>query len=331
MTDIIGHDVKGEAVQEVILRNAAGARASILSWGAVVRDLEVPMPDGSLRRVVLGFADIADYGENGPYLGALCGRVCNRIAQGRFRLEGRDYQLPINAAGEVSLHGGIRGFTRRNWQVVEATEDSVLLRLVSPDGEEGYPGTVTVDCRYTLTEDNALRMELSGTSDAVTLLNLTNHSYFTLAEGAQARDHWLEVDADFYTPTLPNLINTGEVTRVEGTVYDFRALSRLGANHEVNFVLKGPRGAVVPVARLRSPDQDLELEVATDQPGLLLYCAEGLAAGAGTDGQKLGRGLGVCLEAAGFCDSVNQRHLPSPVLRPGETYRNICEYRFRAL
>ena len=122
MTDIIGHDVKGEAVQEVILRNAAGARASILSWGAVVRDLEVPMPDGSLRRVVLGFADIADYGENGPYLGALCGRVCNRIAQGRFRLEGRDYQLPINAAGEVSLHGGIRGFTRRNWQVVEATE-----------------------------------------------------------------------------------------------------------------------------------------------------------------------------------------------------------------
>jgi aldose 1-epimerase len=323
--------VNGEKVQEVILTNAAGARAAILSWGAVVRDMQVPMKNGSLRRVVLGYADVADYGDNGPHLGTVCGRVCNRIAHGRFTLDGKDYQLDVNGAGDVHLHGGPKGFTLRNWKVVETAPNSVLLRLVSPDGDEGYPGKVTVTCRYTLTEDTTLRMELEGTTDAVTLLNMTNHSYFTLAEGALAKDYWLEVASDFYTPTLPNMIPTGEVLKVDGTEFDFRRLRELGQDYEVNFVLTGPRGAVVPVARLRSPAQDLEMEVATDQPGLLLYTAAGLEEGPGTDGQKLGPSLGLCLEAAGFCDSVNWRHFPSPVLEPGATYRNTCEYRFRAL
>ncbi|SJZ54084.1 aldose epimerase family protein [Consotaella salsifontis] len=328
---ILTHRLNGQEVHEIILTNPAGARASILSWGAVVRDLLVPLKGGTLRRVVLGYADISQYGENGPHLGTVCGRVCNRIAHGRFTLDGKDYQLPVNGAGDVHLHGGPKGFTLRNWEVVEASGDTVLLRIVSPDGEEGYPGTVTVTCRYTLTGDNTLRMELEGASDAATLLNMTNHSYFTLAEGAVAQDHWLEVVSDLYTPTRPNLIPTGEVLRVDDSRYDFRELRRLGDNFEANFVLRGARGAVVPVARLASPARDLEMEVATDQPGLLLYTAAGLREGAGTDGQRLGPSLGICLEAAGFCDSVNWRHFPSPILRPGETYRNTCEYRFRAL
>ncbi|SDJ19393.1 Aldose 1-epimerase [Aliiruegeria lutimaris] len=192
------HRIGGEEIQEVLLTNQAGARASILSWGAVLRDLQVPLKDRSLRRVVLGYADVADYATNAPYLGTVVGRVCNRIAHGHFTLDGTEYQLPVNGAGDVHLHGGDKGFTRRNWSVKEAGSDFVLLALVSPDGEEGYPGEVSVTCRYELTEDNALRMEIEGHTDAPTLLNMTNHSYFTLADGAMAAQHWLEVASDLH-------------------------------------------------------------------------------------------------------------------------------------
>jgi aldose 1-epimerase len=325
------HDLGGEAVQEVCLTNAAGARASVLTWGAVLSDLQVPLGDGSLRRVVLGYADPSGYIENPPYLGTMVGRVCNRIANGRFSLDGRAYQLPVNGAGDVHLHGGVKGFTRRNWELVEAGEDFALLRIVSPDGAEGYPGQVTVTCRYTLRGDGVLRIETEGTTDAPTLLNMTNHSYFTLAEGAVAADHWLEVEADFYTPAHPNQIPTGEVLRVEDTRYDFRTLRRIGEDYEINFAVAGPHGAIHPVARLVAPDRDLEMVVASDQPGLLFYTGAGLPEAAGPDGQRHGPSKGLCLEAAGFANSVNTRYFPSSVLRPGEIYRNTCEYRFRAL
>ena len=325
------HDLGGMAVREVLLTNAAGARASILTWGAVLSDLQVPLGDGSLRRVVLGYADPRDYIDNPPYLGTMVGRVCNRIAGGRFSLDGRAYELPVNGDGDVHLHGGVKGFTRRNWELVEAGPDFALLRIVSRDGDEGYPGQLTVTCRYTLTDDTALRIDVEGKTDASTLLNMTNHSYFTLAEGSVAADHWLEVAADFYTPAHPNQIPTGEVLRVDDTRFDFRALRQIGADYEVNFAVHGPRGAVQPVARLIAPDRDLEMVVASDQPGLLFYTGAGLPPADGPGGQKHGPSKGLCLEAAGFCNAINTRHFPSPVLRPGETYRNTCEYRFRAL
>ena len=324
------HRICGEDVREILLTNQAGARASSLSWGAVLRDLEVPLKDGSLRRVVLGFADVADYATNAPYLGTVVGRVCNRIAHGQFTLDGKAYNLPVNGAGDVHLHGGEKGFTRRNWSVQEAGSDFVVLALVSPDGEEGYPGKVSVTCRYELTEDNALRMEIEGHTDAPTLLNMTNHSYFTLARGATAAQHWMEVASDLYTPAAPNQIPTGEVLSSTGTKYDFNSLRRIGEDYEINFVLRGPRGSR-RVARLISPHRDLEMVVKTDQPGLLFYTGAGLPEADGLGGQMHGPGLGLCLEAAGFADSVNRPHFPSPVLRPGETYRNTCEYRFTAL
>ncbi len=325
------HRIAGTEIHEIILRNRAGARASILSWGAVLRDLQVPLKDGTLRRVVLGYADIADYEANASYLGTVVGRVCNRIAHGRFTLDGKAYQLPVNGDGDVHLHGGVNGFTRRNWTVREAGGDHVVLSLVSADGEEGYPGAVCVTCRYELTEENGLRMEIEGQSDAPTLLNMTNHSYFTLSEGATAAEHFLEVASDLHTPAEPNQIPTGEVLSSAGTPYDFRAERPIGCDYEINFVLRGPRGSARPVARLISPHRDLEMAVITDQPGLLFYTGAGLPEARGPDGQMHGPSLGLCLEAAGFADSVNRPHFPSPVLRPGETYRNICEYRFTAL
>lgn len=328
---IHSHRIANQEIQEVILHNERGARASVLSWGAVLRDLQVPLKNGSYRRVVLGYADVAEYARNPPYLGAVVGRVCNRIAHGRFTLDGTDYQLPVNGDGDVHLHGGVKGFTRRNWTVQEAGPDFVLLTLVSPDGDEGYPGKITVTCRYTLTAANGLRMEIEGRSDAPTLLNMTNHSYFTLSEGATAAEHFLEVASDLYTPAEPNQIPTGEVLSSTGTPYDFREERQIGRDYEINFVLRAPRGSARPAARLISPHRDLEMVVITDQPGLLFYTGAGLPEAAGPDGQVHGPSLGLCLEAAGFADSVNRPHFPSPVLRPGETYRNICEYRFTAL
>ncbi len=325
------HRLGGEDVQEITLCNKAGARASILSWGAVLWDLQMPLKDGSLRRVVLGYADVADYEANASYLGAVVGRVCNRIAHGRFSLDGTSYQLPVNGDGDVHLHGGIKGFTRRNWSVRDVGPGFVVLSLVSPNGDEGYPGEVSVTCRYELTEDNALRMDIQGSTDAPTLLNMTNHSYFTLADGASAAQHWLEVTSEFHTPAASNQIPTGEVLSSDDTPYNFRSERRIGSDYEINFVLKGTRGTVRPVARVLSPDRDMEMVVSTDQPGLLFYTGAGLPVAVGLDGQKHGPSMGFCLEAAGFADSINRPQFPSPILRPGETYRNTCEYRFTAL
>ena len=325
------HELGGETITEITLTGRNGARASILTLGGVVRDLQVPLKDGSLRSVVLGFADLADYQTNAPYLGAVVGRVCNRIDNGRFTLAGKSYQLPVNGDGEVHLHGGIKGFTRRNWTIEEVSESAVTLGLLSPDGEEGYPGNVTVRCRYEMTDEGGLKMSLEGSTDAPTLLNMTNHSYFTLAEGANAAQHWLEVDADFITPAHGNQIPTGSVAAVANSAYDFRVLRQIGADYEINFAVNGPRETVARIARLVSPQKDLEMQVLSDQPGLLFYTGAGLPQAQGLAGQKIGPNLGLCLEAAGFANAINNRYFPSPILKPGETYRNSCEYRFKPL
>ncbi|MBB4266381.1 aldose epimerase family protein [Roseospira visakhapatnamensis] len=324
----------GVPVREVRLTTPAGATASILNWGATVRDLTVPLRAGGTRRVVLGYEDPNAYRDNPCYLGGVVGRCCNRIADGRFTLDGVGHQLPINGDGNVHLHGGPRGFSRQPWQVVAATDTSVLLALTSPDGDQGYPGRVDVTCLYTLSDPATLRLEMTGRTDAPTVLNLTNHSYFTLAEGADAGDHRLQVHAGFYTPAHPTLIPTGEIRAVEGTPYDFRAARRVadgGIDYDINFVLDGPVGVTRPVARVLAPDHALALEVATDQPGLLFYSGSALfQAAPGLEGQAHGPRAGFCLESYRFTDSVNRPHFPSVVLRPGDTYTHTCEYRFTA-
>nr|WP_321464098.1 aldose epimerase family protein [uncultured Cohaesibacter sp.] len=327
----IDHNVGGETITEVILENKSGARASILSFGAVLRDLQVPLKDGSVRRVVLGFEKLESYIENGPYLGTVVGRVCNRIDKGAFTLDGKSYQLPVNGDGNVHLHGGVKGFTRRNWTVESATVSSVKLGITSPDGEEGYPGKVEVSCLYELTEDNGLCLTINGQCDSPTLLNMTNHSYFNLASDAGAADHWLEINADLITPAHSNQIPTGEILSVKNTAFDFRSLRKVGQDYEVNFAVNGPREEKARVARLQSPEKDLEMEVWSNQPGLLFYTAAGLPEIVGIDGQKIGVSRGLCLETAGFADAINNRYFPSPILRPGQIYEHICEYRFNAL
>ncbi|CCG09760.1 aldose epimerase family protein [Pararhodospirillum photometricum] len=325
----------GDPVQEIRLSTPAGAQALVLSYGATLRDLVVPLGDGRTRRVVLGYQSIEAYRHNPCYLGATIGRCANRIADDHFVLDGQTSPLPANSAGGIHLHGGPQGFSRRPWRVVEADQSSVLLALTSEDGDQGYPGRVEVTCRYHLSDSTCLRLEMTGEADAPTLLNLTNHTYFTLADDASADDHFLEIAARFHTPARDTLIPTGEIRFVEGTPYDFRRLRRIGdakVPYDINFVLDGADGTVRPVARARSPQQDLELEVHTDQPGLLLYTGSALfQAGPGLEGQKHGPGAGFCLETYRFTDSIHQPHFPSVILRPGERYTHRCEYRFNAL
>ncbi len=322
----------GTEIREVRLANAAGARASILTIGAALRDLQVPRADGSLQRVVLGYETLAGYDTNPARVGATVGRNANRIAAGRFELDGRAHELPINTANGLHLHGGPGGFSVRVWDLVEHSETHVLLRLVSEDGDQGYPGRVEVTCRYELLEPATLSIEMRGTTDAPTLLNLANHSYFTLNDGADSREHLFEVNATFYTPPGPNLIPTGAVLPIEGTAFDFRKAKRIadmGPDYDTNFVVDGPIGKFVDAATLWAPDRSLRLEVATDQPGLLIYTAGGLKDfGPGIGGQVHGPHAGVCLETQAFVDAPNKRHFPSTVLRPGAVYEHRVDYRF---
>ncbi|SJZ95282.1 aldose epimerase family protein [Consotaella salsifontis] len=327
-------ELDGSAIEEVVLSTPEGARASIITIGATVRDLKVPLRDGSLRRVVLGFQDVDSYRDNPCYIGVTAGRCCNRIDGGRFTLDGKTYQLALNNNGTLHLHGGDKGFSRSNWTIAEAGDDFVTLTLTSPDGDDGYPGKVEATCRYQLKSPATLSIEMTATTDAATPINLTNHAYFNLDEGSSSHDHWLEIDAELYTPSLPSLIPTGEILKVEGTPYDFRAMRRIGGagvGYDTNWVLGGTRGEMQEVARLSSPKRDLDLVVATDQPGILMYDGSTLLqAGEGLDGQKHVPHAALCLETQHFVNSVNTRHFPSVVLRPGETYRHRCDYRFEA-
>ena len=321
-------------VEEIVLTSAAGASASILTWGATLRDFVVPVARNERRRVVLGYESLEGYRVNAGYLGATVGRNCNRIANGRFILDGLDYQLDTNDSGQ-HLHGGNTGFSRRNWTIVGVSESSVSLALVSEDGDQNYPGRVGVECHYQLLGDSTLRVRMTGRADLATLLNMTHHSYFNLGNGADVRDHVLQINADFYTPSDENLIPTGEILTVVGTPYDFRSLKRIGdgkIDYDINYVLGGASGEFQSAARVVSPQRDLALEVITTEPGMMFYSGFALMqTAAGIAGQTHGPNLGFCLEPQRYPDAINRRHFSSAVLRPGELYTNISEYRFKPL
>lgn len=321
----IGDDI----VHEIRLRSPGGATASILTLGAAIRDLVVPMPDGSTRRVVLGRETVEGYRVNPGSLGIMVGRCANRIAGGRFRLDGRDHALPINNAGVNTLHGGPDGFGKRNWQLEGVDEGSVDLSLVSPDGDQGFPGQVEVRLRYALTDLATFAITASATCEAPTPVNLTNHAYFTLQEGVDCRAHLLEIAADFYTPSDETLIPTGAVLPVAGTPFDFRRARPIENDYDINMVLAGAPGEMVRAAVATAPDGRLRMEVETDQPGLQLYTAQGLGqVDSPVGGVPHGPHAGFCLEAQGFVDAPNKRHFPSVTLRPGMVYRHATTYRF---
>lgn len=314
--------VDGVDIAEVALSAADGTRATVIGFGASVRSLTVPAPEGP-RPVVLGYPELAGYLHNPGYVGTTAGRHANRIGGGRFTLDGATYQLGLNERGRTHLHGGIRGFSHRPWRLVASDATSATFEIVSPDGEEGYPGTLTARVTYALAAPAMLRVTMEATTDAPTIVSLAHHSYFTLAPGRAVLEHRLAVHAGHITPVDADLIPTGEIAPVEGTPFDFRQPRRLadGPRLDHNYVLDATpeAGGLHPAATVTGGG--LVLTCRTTAPGLQVYDGGGL-------GVPFFPHAGLCLEPQTFPDGPNKPSFPSPVLRPGETWRQVTEYAF---
>ncbi len=330
------------------LRNAAGLEIRISDYGGIVTALRVPDREGRCDDIVLGFDRAESYFGPHPYFGGIIGRYANRIARGRFRLEGREHVLARND-GENHLHGGSRGFDRMFWSAEprRGQGSSLVLRRTSEDGEEGYPGRLDCEVTYTLTEANEFRIDYAATTDRPTIVNLTHHSYFNLRglQGGDVLGHRLFVDADTFLPVDEGLIPIGEARSVTGTPFDFRQ-SRLvgeriaagdsqlarGKGYDHNFCLsRRGQGPTEPAlaARLVEPASGRVMEILTTEPGLQVYAGgalDGTVMGKG--GLPYGRHAGLCLETQRFPDSPNQAAFPSARLDPGEPYRSVTVYRF---
>ncbi|MEO3766375.1 aldose epimerase family protein [Streptomyces sp. B8F3] len=341
-----GRLADGTRVDRWTLSNG-GTRLKVLSYGGIVQSLELPDRHGRYANVSLGFGDLGDYVALSPYFGALIGRYGNRIDAGRFALDGRTYQLPLND-GDHTLHGGDKGFDKRVWDVEPFTSAAgvgLTLRYVSGDGEMGYPGALTTRVDYTLTAEGDWRIDYAATTSEPTVVNLTSHVYFNLAgEGSgDVYDHELRIAASRYTPVDAGLIPTGELAPVARTPFDFRRAKTIGADlrddHgqllygkgiDHNLVLdKGITRAPERVATVREPSSGRTMSIATTEPGLQFYSGNFLDGSfSGTSGRVYRQGDGFCLETQHFPDSPNQPSFPSTVLRPGDTYRSTTVHSF---
>ncbi|MFD5050758.1 aldose epimerase family protein [Streptomyces tendae] len=346
--ELFGKLADGTKVYRWSLENG-GTRMKVLSYGGVVQSLEIPDRRGRYANVSLGFDNLDDYVARSPHFGALIGRYGNRIAKGRFTLDGKQYQLSVND-GENSLHGGALGFDYRVWDVEPFTEGSdtgLVLHYTSVDGEMGYPGTLKAKVTYTLTRRGDWRIDYEATTDKATVVNLTSHVYWNLAgEGSGTiEDHELSIAASRFTPTDAGLIPTGELARVSGTPFDFRRAKPIGRDirdahpqlvtakgFDHNWVLdKGITDRPEHIATLREHTSGRSLRIATDQPGLQFYSGNFLDGTlTGTGGSLYRQGDALCLETQHFPDSPNQPSFPSTVLRPGETYRTSTVHSFEA-
>jgi len=344
-------EVDGEAVERYTLTNDSGMEVSILTYGGIVQSILVPDRNGQMANVVLGFATVDEYVAGSPYFGCITGRYANRIARGTFTLEGKRYFLALNN-GSNTLHGGVKGFDKHVWAAEDTSGTdgpALTLSRTSPDGEEGYPGTLEVSVTYTLTEANELRIEYQATTDAPTIINLTNHSYFNLAgEGSGSiYDHELQINASTYTPTDATAIPTGELAPVAGTPFDFTQPTAIGARirdgaeqivlgrgYDHNFVLDRPSPddtSMIVAARVSEPTSGRTLEVSTTEPGIQFYSGNFLDGTlVGTSGTPYRQGDGFALETQHYPDSPNQPDWPSTELRPGETYTTTTVYAFSA-
>jgi aldose 1-epimerase len=321
-------------VIEVTIESKAGASARILTWGAVLRDLVVPTAKGP-QRVTLGLNSLEDYIAYSPHFGAVPGRFANRIANGRFAVDGVVHQLDRTPGEKHTLHGGPKGFGRRLWKLGAHDASSVSLSLDSPDGDAGFPGAVTANCIYRMLEPATLRVELAAVSDRPTIINLTQHAYFNLDGSPDILQHELTLLADFFTPTDVELIPTGEIRSVAETPYDFRVARRVrdpnGTTYDTNFVASRQLDAtgLAPVALLRSPRNGLTMSLFSTEPGVQFYDAAKLNCPVpGLGGARYGAHAGLCLEPQAFPDSPNWRHFTDCVLRPDSEYRHVSEFRF---
>ena len=343
-----GQTPDGQKVDKYVLKNSKGMTAEIMNYGAIVLSLTAPDRQGKMQDVVLGYETLAEYIKATPYFGAIVGRYGNRIALGKFKLDGKEYTLATNN-DKNHLHGGLKGFDKVVWTARPVkTKDAVgvILEYLSKDGEEGYPGNLKNKVTYWLTNRNELVVEYESTTDKATPVNLTHHGYFNLAGQGNGTilDHELMLNADRFTPVDAGLIPTGELRPVKGTPMDFTGPVKIGARieqkdeqlvfgkgYDHNWVLNNEDGSLALAATVYEPKSGRLMQVLTTEPGIQFYCGNFL------DGSNVGKGgkvykhrYGFCLETQHFPDSPNKPMFPSTILRPDEMYRTMTIYRFSA-
>ncbi len=341
-----GHTQGGQPVELYTLRNTSGMEARITTYGGTLVSLTAPDREGRMADVVLGKNSLAEYEAGHPFFGCITGRFANRIGHGKFTLYGKDYQVGLKPGTKHHLHGGVVGFDKKVWQgtkVEQPDAAGVKLHYVSPDGEEGYPGTLDAHVTYLLTNANELKLIYEATTDKPTIVNLTNHCYFNLAgEGSgTALDHELTIFASTTTATDDDQIPTGEIDKLAGTPLDFSQPHRIGDRIEAdyhplkqgigydhNYIVEGT--GLRPAASVHDPKSGRTMEVLTDQPAVQLYTGNHLDNVAGKNGHHYQKRDGLCLETQHYPDSPNHPAFPSVTLRPGETYHTQTTFRFSA-
>ncbi len=333
----------GIGVDLFTLTNDHGVQVQLTNYGGTITSFLAPDARGELGEINLGFDRLEDYLTRSPYFGCIVGRFGNRIAWARFQLHGKEYRLAQND-GEHHLHGGVKGFDKVVWQAQPFQNEAgvgVRLDYLSPDGEEGYPGNLSVTVTYTLTPQDELRIDYRATTDQATILNLTNHAYFNLAGHGTILDHVLQIFADHFTPIDATLIPTGEIRSVAGTPLDFRQPTRIGeridqddqqlrygGGYDHNWVINGPAGTLRPAAVLTEPTSGRRLEVHTTQPGMQFYSGNMMPDSLpGRGGQIYTKRSGLCLETQHFPDSPNHPNFPSTVLEPGQVYQETTVFK----
>ncbi len=342
-----GKTTDGTPVQIYTLRNSKGMTATIMTYGGIVTSLETPDRNGQFGDVVLGYDHVDGYLKSTPYFGALIGRYGNRIAKGKFSLDGVEYTLATNNVPN-HLHGGLKGFDKVVWTVEEAEVGEhgpkLTLTYLSKDGEEGYPGNLTVHAIYTVTEDNALQVKFKATTDKNTVVNLTHHSYFNLRGSGDILDHVVTINADKFTPVDGGLIPTGELRPVAGTPFDFTAPHavgerinstdeqiKLGGGYDHNWVLNKKTNEMSLAARVHEPTSGRTMEVWTTQPATQFYTGNFLDGTiTGKKGWTYQLRNGFCFEPQHYPDSPNHPAFPTTELKPGETYKSTIIYKFSA-
>lgn len=333
--ELFGATAEGEPVHRFTIAGG-GLTANVMNWGAVVQDLRLAGHDAPL---VLGFDRFEHYERHSPYFGAIAGRYANRIGNGRFAIDGRQHRTDPNFLGKHTLHGGSKGFGQKVWQVALHGPDFVTLTLRSPDGDMGFPGALEATCTYRARAPGTLAIELTATCDAPTLCNLAHHSYFNLDDGGSddILDHRMMVPAGAYLPVDEELIPTGVVQPVDGTAFDFRHARPIRHGeageqtlYDHNFCLAAARGPLRQMAWVQASASGVEMDVWSTEPGLQFYAGHKVAREArGLGGRKYAAYAGFAMEPQIWPDSPNRAYFPQAVLRPGETYRQVTEYRFR--
>jgi len=338
--EVMGKTPHGDVVHLYTLENANGMKVKIMTFGATIIDVEVPDRNGKVEDVVLHLDSLADYLKGHPFFGSTVGRYANRIAKGKFTLDGKQYTLATNN-GENHLHGGVKGFDKAVWKAEPIRSDDsvgVIFTHTSPDGDEGYPGTLKATVTYSIDNDDELRMEYSATTDKPTVVNLTNHAYWNLA-GAGSGDvlgHELTINADRYLPVDEGLIPLGELAPVKGTPMDFTTPHKIGeridqveGGYDHCYVLvKDKPGKLSLCARVKEPTSGRVMEIRTTEPAVQLYTGNFLDGSLSAGGKKYQKHYALCLETEHFPDSPNRPEYPSVVLRPGETYHHLTIHKF---